>query len=56
MAALNDWTNNLMRSIGVVPAFQISFPMHSESIDGTHFHELLEQDVIRHKQLVWEAL
>ena len=54
MVALNDWTNNLMRSIGVevVPAFQISFPMRSKTIDGFHFHELLEEDVFHHNNLV----
>ena len=54
VTALNDWTNNLMRSIGVevVPAYEISFPMYSKTIDGVHCHELLEEDVLHHKNLV----
>ena len=42
IAAMNQWINCNMRSIGVqvVPAFDISFPMRSETQDGTHYSEL----------------
>ena len=50
MAALNDWVNHLMRNIGVdiVPAFQITLPVRSHTIDGSHYRELLEHNVNKH--------
>ena len=54
IAALNDWVNHQMRNIGVdiVPAFQITLPVRSHTIDGSHYHELLEHDVIVNKHRV----
>ena len=40
-AAMNDWTNHNMKTIGVdiVPAYQISLPMHDQASDGRHYCE-----------------
>ena len=39
IAAMNDWTNHNMRTLGVdiVPAYQISLPMHDQAADGRHY-------------------
>ena len=41
IAAMNDWTNHNMRTLGVdiVPAYQISLPMHDQASDGRHYCE-----------------
>ena len=54
MAAMNDWVNHHMNRIGVevVHAFDISFPMRMQSKDGSHYFELLEDDVVLHKERV----
>ena len=49
IAAMNDWVNHFMEKNGipVVPAFEISFPMRSKTIDGSHYFTLFGQDAQR---------
>ena len=54
VAAMNDWVNFHMRKLGVdiIPAFDISLPMQVQTRDGSHYQELLEEDVLIKKDKV----
>ena len=52
IVAMNDWVNHFMTQLGVdiIPAFDIAFPMSSQTRDFAHYFNDIEKDVIIHKE------